>query len=143
MLFWIGLLYDFISILNWKTNMYSLLFLFVWFWASTVLMTDPDHWTVLILTSSGYENYRHQADVCHAYQIMNKRSILRSHIAHRRTKKLIKVVRNHYLISQLLKSFVFYSKRKIHSWLTIMFSEMMKFWMVDIDLEGSTTSKDT
>ena len=64
-----------------KTNMYSVLFLFVWFWTSTVLMTHPDHWTVLISTSSGYENYRHQADVCHAYQTTSKRGILRSHIA--------------------------------------------------------------
>ena len=58
-----------------------------------------------------------------------------SEIAHRRTIKFIKVVRNHYLISQLLKSFAFFSKRKIHSWLTIMFSEMMKIWIVGIDLE--------
>ena len=45
-----------------------------------MLMTDPDHWAVLISTSRGYENYRHQADVCHAYQIMVKRGIPRSHI---------------------------------------------------------------
>ena len=31
-----------------------------------------------------------------------------------RTKKFMKVVRIHYLISQLLKSFAFFSKRKIH-----------------------------
>ena len=30
------------------------------------------HWAVLIAGSSGYGNYRHQADVCHAYQIMIK-----------------------------------------------------------------------
>ncbi|PKA61188.1 Vacuolar-processing enzyme gamma-isozyme [Apostasia shenzhenica] len=29
-------------------------------------------WAVLIAGSSGYENYRHQADICHAYQIMKK-----------------------------------------------------------------------
>ena len=58
-----------------------------------------------------------------------------SEIAHRRTRKFIKVVRNHYFISQLLKSFAFFSKRKIHSWLTIMFSEMIKLWMVDIDMK--------
>ncbi|XP_008797891.1 vacuolar-processing enzyme [Phoenix dactylifera] len=29
-------------------------------------------WAVLIAGSSGYGNYRHQADVCHAYQIMKK-----------------------------------------------------------------------
>ena len=66
-----------------------------------------------------------------------------SEIAHRRTRKFIKVVRNHDLISQLLKSFVFFSKQKIHSCLTIMFSED------DEALNGwywsgwSTTSKDT
>jgi len=29
-----------------------------------------DHWAVLIAGSSGYGNYRHQADVCHAYHVM-------------------------------------------------------------------------
>ncbi|OVA08482.1 Peptidase C13 [Macleaya cordata] len=29
-------------------------------------------WAVLIAGSSGYDNYRHQADVCHAYQILKK-----------------------------------------------------------------------
>ncbi|KAK1266352.1 hypothetical protein QJS04_geneDACA002519 [Acorus gramineus] len=29
-------------------------------------------WGVLLAGSNGYENYRHQADVCHAYQIMKK-----------------------------------------------------------------------
>ncbi|KAF0927892.1 hypothetical protein E2562_036809 [Oryza meyeriana var. granulata] len=29
-------------------------------------------WAVLIAGSNGYYNYRHQADVCHAYQIMRK-----------------------------------------------------------------------
>ncbi|GAV60004.1 Peptidase_C13 domain-containing protein [Cephalotus follicularis] len=29
-------------------------------------------WAVLVAGSSGYENYRHQADVCHAYQILRK-----------------------------------------------------------------------
>ncbi|XP_058227716.1 vacuolar-processing enzyme isoform X1 [Rhododendron vialii] len=29
-------------------------------------------WAVLIAGSNGYENYRHQADVCHAYQILRK-----------------------------------------------------------------------
>ncbi|KAJ0937532.1 putative legumain protein [Helianthus annuus] len=27
---------------------------------------------VLVAGSNGYENYRHQADVCHAYQILKK-----------------------------------------------------------------------
>ncbi|XP_051207926.1 vacuolar-processing enzyme beta-isozyme 1 [Lolium perenne] len=29
-------------------------------------------WAVLVAGSSGYVNYRHQADVCHAYQILKK-----------------------------------------------------------------------
>nr|ABF00019.1 legumain precursor [Saccharum officinarum] len=29
-------------------------------------------WAVLVAGSSGYYNYRHQADICHAYQIMKK-----------------------------------------------------------------------
>ncbi|PAN17745.1 hypothetical protein PAHAL_3G153500 [Panicum hallii] len=29
-------------------------------------------WAILIAGSNGYYNYRHQADVCHAYQIMRK-----------------------------------------------------------------------
>ena len=33
---------------------------------------DHNHWAVLVAGSSGYGNYRHQADVCHAYQIVKK-----------------------------------------------------------------------
>lgn len=29
-------------------------------------------WALLVAGSSGYENYRHQADICHAYQILKK-----------------------------------------------------------------------
>ncbi|KAK4388769.1 Vacuolar-processing enzyme [Sesamum angolense] len=29
-------------------------------------------WAVLVAGSNGYENYRHQADVCHAYQILKR-----------------------------------------------------------------------
>ncbi|XP_030975600.1 vacuolar-processing enzyme-like isoform X1 [Quercus lobata] len=29
-------------------------------------------WAVLVAGSKGYDNYRHQADVCHAYQILKK-----------------------------------------------------------------------
>uniref|UniRef100_A0A0D9WKJ4 Legumain prodomain domain-containing protein n=1 Tax=Leersia perrieri TaxID=77586 RepID=A0A0D9WKJ4_9ORYZ len=34
--------------------------------------SDGTRWALLIAGSSGYYNYRHQADVCHAYQIMKK-----------------------------------------------------------------------
>lgn len=29
-------------------------------------------WAILIAGSSGYGNYRHQADICHAYQILKR-----------------------------------------------------------------------
>ncbi|KAJ8448862.1 hypothetical protein Cgig2_011483 [Carnegiea gigantea] len=34
--------------------------------------SDGKKWAVLIAGSSGYWNYRHQADVCHAYQVLKK-----------------------------------------------------------------------
>ncbi|CAF0747156.1 unnamed protein product [Didymodactylos carnosus] len=33
------------------------------------------HWAVIVAGSNGYYNYRHQADVCHAYQILHKHGI--------------------------------------------------------------------
>jgi legumain len=36
------------------------------------LATAGKRWAVLVAGSLGYENYRHQADVCHAYQILKK-----------------------------------------------------------------------
>lgn len=33
------------------------------------------HWAVLVAGSDGYGNYRHQADVCHAYHIMIEKGI--------------------------------------------------------------------
>lgn len=33
------------------------------------------NYAVLVAGSSGYDNYRHQADVCHAYQILHKNGI--------------------------------------------------------------------
>lgn len=32
-------------------------------------------WVLLVAGSSGYMNYRHQADVCHAYQVMQRRGV--------------------------------------------------------------------
>ncbi|KAK4795826.1 hypothetical protein SAY86_028152 [Trapa natans] len=37
-------------------------------------------WAVLVAGSSGYANYRHQADVCHAYQILKKGGIKEENI---------------------------------------------------------------
>ena len=39
-----------------------------------------DNWAVLVAGSSGWANYRHQADVCHAYQILHKNGIPDSNI---------------------------------------------------------------
>ncbi|XP_028994695.1 legumain [Betta splendens] len=39
---------------------------------------EPDggkHWVVLVAGSNGWYNYRHQADVCHAYQIVHRNGI--------------------------------------------------------------------
>ncbi|CAF2713586.1 unnamed protein product [Rotaria sp. Silwood2] len=38
------------------------------------------HWVVLVAGSNGWYNYRHQADVCHAYQILHKNGIPDSNI---------------------------------------------------------------
>ncbi|KAB1219760.1 Vacuolar-processing enzyme [Morella rubra] len=35
-------------------------------------VTSGTRWAVLIAGSSGYWNYRHQADICHAYQLLRK-----------------------------------------------------------------------
>ncbi|KAL5236595.1 hypothetical protein ACI65C_004005 [Semiaphis heraclei] len=37
-------------------------------------------WVVLVAGSSGWNNYRHQADICHAYQIVKENGIPESHI---------------------------------------------------------------
>jgi len=31
-----------------------------------------ENWAVLVAGSNGYDNYRHQADVCHAYQVLTR-----------------------------------------------------------------------
>ncbi|CAL1537606.1 unnamed protein product [Lymnaea stagnalis] len=33
------------------------------------------NWVLLIAGSAGYDNYRHQADICHAYQIVHKAGV--------------------------------------------------------------------
>ncbi|XP_030551236.1 vacuolar-processing enzyme-like isoform X3 [Rhodamnia argentea] len=40
-----------------------------------VAATDGTQWAVLVAGSSGYYNYRHQADVCHAYQILKENGL--------------------------------------------------------------------
>ena len=39
-----------------------------------------DHWAVLVAGSNGFWNYRHQADICHAYQVLLKNGIPASNI---------------------------------------------------------------
>jgi len=34
-----------------------------------------EHWVLIVAGSSGWDNYRHQADACHAYQIMRKHGV--------------------------------------------------------------------
>uniref|UniRef100_A0ABI7XK71 Legumain n=1 Tax=Felis catus TaxID=9685 RepID=A0ABI7XK71_FELCA len=44
-----------------------------------VPMDDPEdggkHWVVIVAGSNGWYNYRHQADACHAYQIVHRNGI--------------------------------------------------------------------
>uniref|UniRef100_UPI00398F0C83 legumain isoform X1 n=2 Tax=Pristiophorus japonicus TaxID=55135 RepID=UPI00398F0C83 len=39
------------------------------------LENGAKHWVVLVAGSSGWYNYRHQADVCHAYQIVHQHGV--------------------------------------------------------------------
>jgi len=39
-----------------------------------------DHWAVLVAGSNGFWNYRHQADICHAYQVLKKNGFPESNI---------------------------------------------------------------
>lgn len=55
--------------------------LVVIFISTVVVFADAEkkqggvNWAVLVAGSNGYDNYRHQADVCHAYQILHKNGI--------------------------------------------------------------------
>lgn len=41
------------------------------FLLTNIFRATADNWAVLVAGSNGYYNYRHQADVCHAYQILH------------------------------------------------------------------------
>ena len=41
---------------------------------------NGQNWAVLVAGSNGWYNYRHQSDVCHAYQILHKNGIPDSNI---------------------------------------------------------------
>jgi legumain len=45
-----------------------------------MVTATTDHWAVIVAGSNGFWNYRHQADVCHAYQIMKRNGIPESNI---------------------------------------------------------------
>ena len=49
---------------------------------AAVSATASDHWAVIVAGSNTFGNYRHQADTCHAYQIMKKHGIPESQIIH-------------------------------------------------------------
>merc|ERR1711915_997233 len=40
----------------------------------------PEQWAVLVAGSKGWDNYRHQADVCHAYQVLHEHGLDDDHI---------------------------------------------------------------
>lgn len=41
---------------------------------------SEDHWAVIVAGSNTYSNYRHQADACHAFQIMKAKGVPEDHI---------------------------------------------------------------
>jgi legumain len=43
-------------------------------------MNQAANWALLVAGSNGWYNYRHQADVCHSYQILHKNGIPDSNI---------------------------------------------------------------
>jgi len=50
------------------------------FGAISALPKNGQNWAVLVAGSNGWYNYRHQSDVCHAYQILHKNNIPDSNI---------------------------------------------------------------
>lgn len=50
--------------------------------ALAISSVSCDQWAVIVAGSNGYWNYRHQADSCHAYQILKKHGMKASNIIH-------------------------------------------------------------
>jgi len=48
--------------------------------ASSFATAQASHWAVLAAGSSSYSNYRHQADLCHAYQVLIEKGFDADHI---------------------------------------------------------------
>ena len=55
-------------------------FLIILFKFTFQIYNSGENWAVLACGSSGYMNYRHQADVFHVYQTLIKRGFLKEHI---------------------------------------------------------------
>ena len=47
---------------------------------ASVAAVQGAHWAVLVAGSNGYGNYRHQADVCHSYQVAKSKGVPESNI---------------------------------------------------------------
>jgi len=41
----------------------------------SAIAADAAQWVVIVATSAGYRNYRHQADACHAYQLARQKGV--------------------------------------------------------------------
>ena len=50
--------------------------------ATAYAAATDNHWAVIVAGSSGFGNYRHQADTCHAYQLLKSRGIPEDQIIH-------------------------------------------------------------
>ena len=50
--------------------------------SSASAQDKKDHWAVIVAGSKGFSNYRHQADTCHAYQILKKNGVPENQIIH-------------------------------------------------------------
>ena len=44
------------------------------------VVAKPQQWAVLVAGSKGWDNYRHQADVCHAFHLLVKRGVPKENI---------------------------------------------------------------
>jgi len=47
---------------------------------SLLAISYAGNWAVLVAGSDDYSNYRHQSDICHAYQILKKNGVPEEHI---------------------------------------------------------------
>ncbi|KRY22719.1 Legumain [Trichinella patagoniensis] len=74
------------SLSNFLFNMlsiWSFILLLVLFKSTTLVISHENpgqKWALLVAGSNGWYNYRHQADICHAYQILRKHGIPDSNI---------------------------------------------------------------